>query len=61
MDLDLKLKQFESKIGKKLIIAGFLIALFSFLITVLTLEFWRVDDSKSMKEQQTIEQQLKKG
>lgn len=46
MDLDLKLKQFESKIGKKIIIAGFLIAFLSFLITVLTLEFWRTDDNK---------------
>ena len=40
MDLDLKLKNFESKIGKKLIIAGFIITFLNFLITVLTIEFW---------------------
>ncbi len=40
LDLDLKLKQFESQIGKKLIIAGFIITFLSFLITALTLEFW---------------------
>lgn len=60
MDLDLKLKQFESKIGKKIIIAGFIIAFLSFLITVLTLEFWRVDDNKSTQEQQVTNQQLNK-
>jgi|SRR5690554_3445365 len=58
MDLDLKLKQFESKIGKKLIIAGSIIAFLSFLITVLTLEFWRVDDNKSKQEPQATDQQL---
>lgn len=60
MDLDLKLKQFESKIGKKIVIAGFVIAFLSFLITFLTLEFWRVNDKKSTKEQSTTEQQLNK-
>lgn len=60
MDLDLKLKQFESKIGKKLVIAGFVIAFLSFLITVLTLELWHVDDNKSIKKQPTTEQQLNK-
>ena len=40
LDLDLRLKKFESMIGKKLVIAGFLIAFLSFLITVLTLEYW---------------------
>ncbi|RNL87183.1 hypothetical protein ED312_10240 [Sinomicrobium pectinilyticum] len=60
MDLDLKLKQFESRIGKKLIIAGFVIAFLSFLITVLTLEFWRVDDNNYTKEQPTTVQQLNK-
>lgn len=60
MDLDLKLKQFESKIGKKLIIAGSIIAFLSFLITVLTLEFWRVDDNNSKQELPIIDQQLTK-
>lgn len=40
LDLDITLKRFESKIGKKVIVAGFIIAFLSFLITVLTLEFW---------------------
>ena len=40
MDLDLKLKKFESKIGKKLIITGFIITFLNFLITILTIEFW---------------------
>lgn len=40
LDLDLKLKIFESKIGKKLIVAGFIITILSFLITILTLEFY---------------------
>lgn len=61
MDLDLKLKHFESKIGKKLIIAGFIIAFLSFLITALTLEFWRVDDNNPTQEQPATNQQLNKG
>ena len=32
LDLDLRLKKFESMIGKKLVIAGFIIAFLSFLI-----------------------------
>ncbi|OXB04055.1 hypothetical protein B0A81_17200 [Flavobacterium plurextorum] len=59
MDLDLKLKSFESKIGKKIVIAGFVITFLSFLITVLTIKFWRVDDNKSTKEQSTTEQRIK--
>lgn len=47
LDLDLKLKRFESRIGKKLIIAGFIITLLSFLITVLTLGFWKNDENKN--------------
>ena len=42
LDLDLRLKKFESMIGKKLIIAGFIITFLSFLITVLTLKFWDI-------------------
>lgn len=58
MDLDLKLKQFEYKIGKKIIVAGFVIALLSFAITVLTLEFWNVDDSNLEQEQPVTDQQF---
>lgn len=60
MNLDLKLKKFESKIGKKLIIVGFVIAFLSFLITVLTLEFWSVDNNKSTQEEPKTNQQLNK-
>ena len=60
MDLDLKLKRFESRIGKKLIIAGSIIAFLSFLITVLTLEFWNTDDNKPKQELPTSDPQLNK-
>lgn len=49
LDLDIKLKHFESRIGNKLIIAGLIITFLSFLITVLTLEFWQTDENN--KEQ----------
>jgi len=52
LDLDLKLKRFESKIGKKLILAGFIITFLSFVITVLTLEFWQTDDNKNEQKSQ---------
>lgn len=43
LDLDLKLKRFESRIGRKILLAGFIITVLSFLITILTLEFWNPD------------------
>ena len=46
LDLDLKLKLFESKIGKR---------------TVLTIEFWSTDDSNPKQESQVIDKQLSKG
>lgn len=52
LDLDLKLKRFESKIGKKIIFSGFIITFLSFLITVLTLEFWQTDDNKYEQKNQ---------
>jgi hypothetical protein len=52
LDLDVTLKRFESKIGKKLIIAGFIITFLSFVITVLTLEFWQTDESKNERKNQ---------
>lgn len=60
LELDLKLKRFESKIGKKLIIAGTIIAFLSFLITVLTLEFWNNYDNKTKQEPIEVDQQLNK-
>lgn len=47
LDLDLKLKKFESRLGKKITIAGFIIALLSFIITLLTIKYFPVE-SKSI-------------
>ncbi|CAL2085937.1 hypothetical protein T190611E02C_20532 [Tenacibaculum sp. 190524A05c] len=47
LDLELKLKTFESKIGKKLIVAGFIITFLSFLVSVLTVEFLKTDENKN--------------
>jgi hypothetical protein len=52
LDLDLKLKSFESRIGKKLILFAAIISFLSFLITVLTLEFWQTDESKNEQKNQ---------
>lgn len=51
--MDLKLKSFESKIGKKIIIAGFIITFLSFLITVLTLEYWKTNSNKNEQINET--------
>lgn len=40
LDLDVTLRRFESKIGKRLMYFTIIISFLSFLITVLTLEFW---------------------
>ncbi|WP_340155650.1 hypothetical protein [uncultured Winogradskyella sp.] len=61
LDLDLKLKLFESKIGKRIKVSGFIILVLSFLITVLTIEFWSTDDSNPKQESQVIDKQLSKG
>jgi len=52
LDLELKLKTFESKIGKKIRIAGFIIVFFSFLITILTLKIWKNEDNNANKTKQ---------
>ena len=59
LDLDLKLSSFENRIGRKLIIAGFIITFLSFIITVLTIEYWLVDDNENEKVIQTIKQEKK--
>lgn len=58
LDLDLRLKSFETKIGNKIIVAGFIIAFLSFLITILTLVFWNAADNISKKEPQATIQEL---
>lgn len=40
LDLDLKLKNFEAKIGKKIVIAGIIITVLSFIISLLTTKFF---------------------
>jgi hypothetical protein len=52
LDLDLRLRKFESKIGKKLIIFAAIISFLSFLVTVLTLEFWQTGENKSEQKNQ---------
>ena len=52
LELELKLKTFESTVGKKLIIFTVIISFLSFLITVLTLEFWQTDDSENEQKTQ---------
>lgn len=52
LDLDLKLKSFEAKIGNKIIVAGFIILILSFLISILTVEFWHDCDKHKNKEPQ---------
>ena len=47
LDLNVALKRFESKIGRKLMYFTILISFLSFLITVLTLEFWQTDENKN--------------
>lgn len=55
LDLDIQLKRFESKIGKKLILAGFVITLLSFLITIITLKFWNNEDELKNEQKPIIE------
>lgn len=52
LDLELKLKTFESKMGRKLMYFTIIISFLSFLITVLTLEFWQTDESKNEQKNQ---------
>ena len=52
LDLDLKLKTFESKIEKKLFVAGFIITFLSFLITILTVQFSNVAENKNEQKNQ---------
>ena len=47
LDLEITLKRFESKIGRKLKYYTISISFLSFIITVLTLEFWQTDESRN--------------
>jgi len=50
LDLELKLKRFESKVGTKLLIGGAIITFLSFLITVLTLKYWGTFNEQSSQK-----------
>ena len=56
LDLDLKLKQFESRIGKKIVVAGIIITVLNLLISVLAPEF-RASDDKQSKQKNQVEKQ----
>ena len=60
MDLDLKLKQFESKIGKRIVIAGIVITVLNLLISFLTSEFRVFDDKQSTQTTQVKKQEVMK-
>ena len=49
LDLDITLKKFESRMGKRIIIAGFVITLLSFLITLLTIKFFPIESENESK------------
>jgi hypothetical protein len=74
LDLDLKLRRFESKIDSKIKIAGFIILFLSFLITVFTMKIFnnnentkedntkkvhQVIDQKSNKDKEILKDTLK--
>jgi hypothetical protein len=52
LDLDVTLKRFESKIGKKIIIAGIIIAFLNFIITISTIKMSENNDDHSKKVEQ---------
>ena len=60
LDLELKLKTFESKMGRKLMYFTIIISFLSFLITILTLEFWQTDENKNEQKIQVENQVLSK-
>jgi hypothetical protein len=55
LDLDVTLKRFESKIGKKIIIAGIIIAFLNFIITISTIKIFENNDANSKKAEQVID------
>jgi len=61
LDLDVTLKRFESKIGKKMIVAGIIISFLSFLITISTIKIWKNNDENSKKVDQVNDLKPNKG
>jgi hypothetical protein len=52
LDLDFRLKKFESKFGNKILIAGIIFTVLNFLITFATLEFWKHEENKNKQKTQ---------
>ena len=50
LDLELKLKNFEAKNGRRMLIAGFIITVLSFLISILTVQFYQPDENKDLQK-----------
>lgn len=48
LDLDLTLKRFESKIGRKTIVIGIIITLLNFVVTISTIKLSKSNSKKSM-------------
>jgi hypothetical protein len=58
LDLDVTLKRFESKIGRKIIIAGIIISILNFVITIYTIKISEksVDNSKKVEQVNALKQ-----
>lgn len=52
LDFDLKLKSFDIKNGKRMLIAGFIITILNFLITILTVQFFQPVENKEKSKVQ---------
>lgn len=50
LELELKLKTFEAKNGRRMIIAGFIITVLSFLVSILTVQFYQPDENKDQQK-----------
>lgn len=61
LDLDVTLKRFESKIGRKIIVAGIIISVLNFLITISTIKLSENNHNNSKKVEQVNDLKLNKG
>ncbi|PZX55769.1 hypothetical protein [Algoriphagus chordae] len=57
MDLDLKLKQFESRIGRKIVIAGIIITILNLLISIIGFEFRSSENKQPIETPQSDKRQ----
>ncbi len=61
LDLDVTLKKFESKIGRKIIVAGIIISVLNFLITISTIKLSQNNGDNSKKVEQVNDLKPHKG